>query len=429
MSLEENFSQRWKDKFQLLESIGANSKSMQKTISCTEFKQLSFAKKIKIQFNLLAFLFGPFYYYIKGLTLKADLFLALNFLLSSIVLGWAVIFDIVLPLKTELYISLGVAGLCSNYANFDYYRLIKNNEKMWSGLPEIFNSQVATKSILILSILSFTLFTYMSPSNDVDFHQEVGGVWKADVDAAIVKIDLEGKQKVISINEHVFLVAIESTDNSDRIITLGVNNNSQKELWALRQVHDNLRNFTLMITLADGTQDTLSYVRELTRKERVDLKQKALMPDLALVGKSNTYEEVAAPITQRNSDYQEEHLSAVTSEKESITSQYSPSSEDESSVSINTEEEYVRFISSEIMKRKSYPSIARRNGWEGTVKIRLHIDEDGNLSKQVKESSGYESLDKSALDTVPDQHSFTKISNFTIPKSIDLIIPVTYKLD
>jgi protein TonB len=47
--------------------------------------------------------------------------------------------------------------------------------------------------------------------------------------------------------------------------------------------------------------------------------------------------------------------------------------------------------------RKSYPEIARRNGWEGTVTLRLTINAKGRLEKtEIVQSSGYAVLDKEA---------------------------------
>jgi protein TonB len=47
--------------------------------------------------------------------------------------------------------------------------------------------------------------------------------------------------------------------------------------------------------------------------------------------------------------------------------------------------------------RKSYPELARRNGWEGTVTLRLTVNAKGRLEKtEVIQSSGYVILDKEA---------------------------------
>jgi protein TonB len=48
--------------------------------------------------------------------------------------------------------------------------------------------------------------------------------------------------------------------------------------------------------------------------------------------------------------------------------------------------------------QKSYPAIARRKGWEGTVTLRLTINAKGRLEKtEIIESSGYDVLDNEAV--------------------------------
>ncbi len=48
--------------------------------------------------------------------------------------------------------------------------------------------------------------------------------------------------------------------------------------------------------------------------------------------------------------------------------------------------------------RKSYPAIARRNGWEGTVVLELRVAEDGTLAEaSIHASSGHDVLDRAAL--------------------------------
>lgn len=48
-----------------------------------------------------------------------------------------------------------------------------------------------------------------------------------------------------------------------------------------------------------------------------------------------------------------------------------------------------------------YPRLARKRGWQGTVKLGLHIAADGRLSNiQVMQSSGYRLLDRAAIESL-----------------------------
>jgi len=83
-----------------------------------------------------------------------------------------------------------------------------------------------------------------------------------------------------------------------------------------------------------------------------------------------------------------------------------------------------------ISKHKKYPKIAQMRGWQGETIIELELDGTGKLkSKKVTQSSGYEVLDKQALEMVekalpfPTPPEALRSSNFTIT------VPVPFKLE
>jgi protein TonB len=81
-----------------------------------------------------------------------------------------------------------------------------------------------------------------------------------------------------------------------------------------------------------------------------------------------------------------------------------------------------------VHRRLSYPLLARRKGWQGTVKLEVHIESDGRISRlSVQETSGYPVLDRAALQSlrlasVPDAGQWLN------GQGIDIIIPVEYRL-
>ncbi|MCS6875432.1 MAG: energy transducer TonB [Aquificaceae bacterium] len=88
--------------------------------------------------------------------------------------------------------------------------------------------------------------------------------------------------------------------------------------------------------------------------------------------------------------------------------------------------EKLSVISSLVQKNIHYPSIARRMGWEGRVMLAIHIGEDGSLRDvKVIESSGYDVLDRNAVETV------RRIANLFPRPPVDVIVklPVSYKLE
>lgn len=86
---------------------------------------------------------------------------------------------------------------------------------------------------------------------------------------------------------------------------------------------------------------------------------------------------------------------------------------------------YGNALWSAISKHKKYPKIAQMRGWQGETIIELELDGTGKLkSKKVVQSSGYEVLDKQALEMVekalpfPTPPEALRNSNFTITVSV-----------
>lgn len=98
-----NVSHGWKERFELMERIGWGDgmwKNYRKHMS------LSPSERFKIGFNLWAFLFGPFYYFAKGMWGKGALILGAAFVLA--LLGGVPAFLI--------------PAYCCGVANYHYYR-------------------------------------------------------------------------------------------------------------------------------------------------------------------------------------------------------------------------------------------------------------------------------------------------------------------
>ena len=77
-----------------------------------------------------------------------------------------------------------------------------------------------------------------------------------------------------------------------------------------------------------------------------------------------------------------------------------------------------------------YPSIARRRGWEGRVRIGLLVEADGDLSDvQLIESSGYGLLDKAAIKNVNKLRNVPAATQWLDGHDMGVILPVSYRLE
>jgi len=81
-----------------------------------------------------------------------------------------------------------------------------------------------------------------------------------------------------------------------------------------------------------------------------------------------------------------------------------------------------------ITRQLTYPAIARRKGWQGIVKLELHIESDGKISAlHIDETSGYSVLDKAALQSLQPA-SVPDAAQWLQGKTRDIVVPVEYKL-
>lgn len=82
-----------------------------------------------------------------------------------------------------------------------------------------------------------------------------------------------------------------------------------------------------------------------------------------------------------------------------------------------------------LLPRFDYPSVARRRGWQGRVRIGLHVEADGDLTRiHLLESSGYALLDRAAVKNVSELRTVPAASQWLDGRDIDVILPVRYKL-
>jgi protein TonB len=98
---------------------------------------------------------------------------------------------------------------------------------------------------------------------------------------------------------------------------------------------------------------------------------------------------------------------------------------------INPEEteRHLRNSVMELISRElTYPAIARHKGWQGVVKLELHIEADGAITRlQVDETSGYSILDKAAVECL-QLASIPGAAYWLHGQAIDIVVPVEYRL-
>lgn len=83
-----------------------------------------------------------------------------------------------------------------------------------------------------------------------------------------------------------------------------------------------------------------------------------------------------------------------------------------------------------IAKYKLYPKIAQMRGWQGEVIIELLLDGNGKLkSKKIISGSGYDVLDKQALDMIEKAAPFPAPPEALRSSSFSITVPIPFKLE
>lgn len=96
----------------------------------------------------------------------------------------------------------------------------------------------------------------------------------------------------------------------------------------------------------------------------------------------------------------------------------------------NARSKYGNSLWGAISQHKRYPRIAQMRGWQGEVVVELQLDGSGKLiSKKITQSSGYEALDKQALEMVEKALPFPTPPEILRNNAFTITVPVPFKLE
>ncbi len=91
---------------------------------------------------------------------------------------------------------------------------------------------------------------------------------------------------------------------------------------------------------------------------------------------------------------------------------------------------YGNLLAREIAKHKQYPKVAQMRGWQGRVIVELQIDGSGNvLSSIIHDPSGYEVLDRQALEMVKKASPFPSPPDALRGRTFNILVPVSFRLE
>lgn len=119
----DKLSDSWRWKFDFFDTYGLPSATPEAKAA---YRNLSFMAKLRLTSNILAFLFGPLYFIVKGMWRKGLSLLALTIAVGAVL--------VVLDVNDTITrgIGMGVAALAMSAANYAYYLHVVRGSRSWN---------------------------------------------------------------------------------------------------------------------------------------------------------------------------------------------------------------------------------------------------------------------------------------------------------
>ncbi|MCK4912706.1 MAG: TonB family protein [Candidatus Omnitrophica bacterium] len=92
--------------------------------------------------------------------------------------------------------------------------------------------------------------------------------------------------------------------------------------------------------------------------------------------------------------------------------------------------QYILKVQKNIFQSLEYPYLAQEAGWQGTIKVKLHLDKEGELlNYKISESSGYLSFDDSVAKVVKSLSPYPPFPFDVEIKDLWIDVPIVYKIN
>lgn len=123
MTAPDHLATSWRLRFDFFDAYGLPSST---PAAKAAYRALPFGTKLRLTSNILAFLFGPIYFFVKGMWRKGLTLLALA-------LSAAVLMALLgVPESVGRAVGIGIAALAMSTANYAYYLHIVRRSESWN---------------------------------------------------------------------------------------------------------------------------------------------------------------------------------------------------------------------------------------------------------------------------------------------------------
>ncbi len=92
--------------------------------------------------------------------------------------------------------------------------------------------------------------------------------------------------------------------------------------------------------------------------------------------------------------------------------------------------QYILKIQNSIFQSLEYPYLAQEAGWQGKIKVKLHLDREGELiGSKISESSGYLSFDENVEKVVKSLNPYPPFPFDVEIKDLWIDVPIVYEIN
>ncbi len=123
------YSAKWQTRFDFFDLHGAPSTPGFRQA----LKQLPFRQKLKVNMNLIAFLFGPIYLFVLGLWKKNIMLILIMIVVYTILIIALAIAGMEFPRYLQVGLGYGFNALYGMSTNYSYY--LKEKKAITAGIP------------------------------------------------------------------------------------------------------------------------------------------------------------------------------------------------------------------------------------------------------------------------------------------------------
>jgi len=261
-------SDKWQRRFEILDRYATRDGNLFSDSKAEACRALTRKERTQVDLLFWPIIFGPFYYFAKGMWQKGAVFLGLAFLVGLILTLVEYGLDTTLP---NVAYGLPIGFLCASMASYDYYKYVEYGEKMWPGMPGFLSHPIGAAAFplvalfILMGTTSYTHPWYADEATDEmndSVIQAVNGLW-VDEDMDLVSVSLDREGGTLHTPVDLFMVSISEIAWGRDSVRVIMTADGEDAAWVLEQTYEAEGLYMELHDSARGVTTRLNFARQL----------------------------------------------------------------------------------------------------------------------------------------------------------------------